>query len=352
MARAKRNAAATALRPFTLGQFDRARRRQGTNVDRILASIQSRQNPGDEKELLPLLPGPDFICASCFSTERTDVVYTRTVEWRSANAAGPMTHRCYKLAECTNCGKSGILNHWIDNRDEPPDARCRLRIGDLSAAFSNVASAELVADECGLGQPPSDELLVDLQIALDCYEAFFGYRVEHLSAADVLKLVELGQTLDNAFYAIAAVTALDAGRLRAELYQFERPTWNHLEAWLIMRRTQSNRATPLNAPAPASVSTPDGPLDPNEFIWQGASYAGFPRMSWRLLKELWDAPRRRLDFAEVGEKVFGADLTKDATIRSRVCRLNEELLTRGLPLTVRTQNEHVVLEQSGERGGS
>lgn len=93
----------------------------------------------------------------------------------------------------------------------------------------------------------------------------------------------------------------------------------------------------------------DGPVEslhdaPNEgyFRWKGKLYR-FSGKSWQLLHCLWG--RTRVSYADIGERVWGDALTPSGTIGSALTRLNNAMLTQGIPLAWCRRNKHVVPDE-------
>lgn len=90
------------------------------------------------------------------------------------------------------------------------------------------------------------------------------------------------------------------------------------------------------------VRVVDGPKvdDPESFYWEGKRYQ-ISKRNWELLRCIWN--REAVEFFEVGETVWGDELTSPTTIRSQITRLNKQMEDHGIPLRWGTPSEKVYL---------
>lgn len=83
----------------------------------------------------------------------------------------------------------------------------------------------------------------------------------------------------------------------------------------------------------------DGPIPPDKFKWEGATYSKIPPIQWQLLKMMWG--RDSATFQEVSDAVWGGH-TADTTIKTTVSRLNDHLVDAGYPTSLATKVATVI----------
>ena len=86
---------------------------------------------------------------------------------------------------------------------------------------------------------------------------------------------------------------------------------------------------------------PDGPLDPNLLCWAGQQHELPPRL-WRLLKSVWEA--RSVTIEKVEETVRPRDVS-EKTVRSAVSKLNTQLQTIGIPVSLHIKGGFLTLDR-------
>ena len=86
----------------------------------------------------------------------------------------------------------------------------------------------------------------------------------------------------------------------------------------------------------------DGPGPAGRFYWKGRQIA-FQARQRDLIKFLWSTPGKMREFEDAAEDVWGGTATNNA-ISTCVSRTNKRFLHEKIPITIRVEDSHLVLE--------
>jgi len=94
---------------------------------------------------------------------------------------------------------------------------------------------------------------------------------------------------------------------------------------------------------PAGLAGEDGPAPPKTLFWQGKPYPLPPRL-WQLVHALWS--KDGVVLADVEKEVWGeeGEIVRESTLRSTLSKLNNRLLSIGVPWQYHLRAGHIIRE--------
>ncbi len=113
----------------------------------------------------------------------------------------------------------------------------------------------------------------------------------------------------------------------------EEPEQAQTEAQAVEQREQPDVDVP-----------PDGPGREGTFNYKGRIVTRIERKPWLLLKLAWEGHPKPVDFAVVGEEIWGDDLLAATIIRTAASKANRSLAEAEVPVTIHVQKEQLFLD--------